>query len=66
MELSVSGQAPYKGYFDRDMAKREAERLKAEGYDVSLGGADGFRRSDSCPTQFFNRTFDLANRNLCS
>lgn len=36
------GNAPYKGYFDKEMAKREAERLKADGYDVSLGGADGF------------------------
>jgi predicted aminopeptidase len=30
----IVGRVPYKGYFDRDMAAREAERLRADGLDV--------------------------------
>lgn len=32
----VVGELPYKGYFDAAAATREAERLRAEGYDVCL------------------------------
>jgi predicted aminopeptidase len=30
------GSLPYKGYFDRDAAEEEAERLRADGFDVCI------------------------------
>lgn len=36
------GSAPYKGYFDLEMARTEARRLQDLDYDVQLGAADGF------------------------
>lgn len=36
------GAAPYRGFFNRDEATRERDRLKAEGYDTYLGIIAGF------------------------
>ncbi|MBX3394558.1 MAG: aminopeptidase [Phycisphaerae bacterium] len=36
------GNAPYKGYFDLEMARTEARRLQDLDYDVQLGAAGGF------------------------
>ncbi len=33
----IVGEVPYKGFFDRERAEREAEQLRAEGKDVCLG-----------------------------
>jgi predicted aminopeptidase len=33
----VVGRVPYRGYFDRERAQAEAERLRADGYDVCIG-----------------------------
>jgi len=38
----VIGAVGYKGFFREDLAKLEAERLKAQGYDVHIGGASGW------------------------
>ncbi len=38
----VVGRFPYKGFFDFAEAKREAERLRAEGFDVTLGASSAF------------------------
>jgi Putative aminopeptidase len=38
----VIGAVGYKGFFREDLAKHEAERLKAQGYDVHVGGASGW------------------------
>lgn len=38
----VVGRFPYKGYFDFDEAKREAVKLRAEGFDVTLGASSAF------------------------
>ncbi|MBW2723574.1 MAG: aminopeptidase [Deltaproteobacteria bacterium] len=33
----IVGEVPYKGFFDRERAEREAERLRASGMDVCMG-----------------------------
>ena len=38
----VVGRFPYKGYFDFDEAKRQAEILRKEGFDVVLGASSAF------------------------
>jgi predicted aminopeptidase len=38
----IIGAIGYKGFFREDLAKHEAERLKAQGYDVHVGGASGW------------------------
>jgi predicted aminopeptidase len=38
----VVGKLPYKGFFDRPSAEKEAARLKAKGYDVLTREVDGF------------------------
>ncbi len=38
----VVGRFPYKGYFDFAEARREAEKLRAEGFDVTLGASSAF------------------------
>ena len=36
------GRVPYKGYFDRDDAQREADSLAAQGYDTNIRPAGAF------------------------
>lgn len=38
----ITGNVPYKGYFDPDDAKAEAEELKARGYDTYLRGVSAY------------------------
>ncbi|TND07796.1 MAG: aminopeptidase [Bacteroidetes bacterium] len=38
----VLGAVPYKGFFRKELAVREARRLRAQGYDVQLGSAGGW------------------------
>jgi predicted aminopeptidase len=38
----VAGCVSYRGYFSKDDAVKEAERLKAEGFDVALGGVAAY------------------------
>ncbi len=38
----VVGRLPYKGFFESEGAKREAARLKAEGWDVIVRGVESF------------------------
>jgi predicted aminopeptidase len=38
----ILGELPYKGFFDRERADREAEELRAEGLDVCLFGARAY------------------------
>ena len=38
----IVGRFPYKGYFDFDEARRQAEILRAEGFDVTLGASAAF------------------------
>ena len=38
----VAGCVSYRGYFSKDDARKEAERLKAEGFDVALGGVAAY------------------------
>lgn len=41
-KFPIVGMVPYKGYFDRQLAEAERDRLKAEGYDVFLRPASAF------------------------
>jgi predicted aminopeptidase len=38
----VAGCVSYRGYFSKDDATKEAEQLKAEGFDVALGGVAAY------------------------
>jgi predicted aminopeptidase len=38
----VAGCVSYRGYFAKDAATKEAEQLKAEGFDVALGGVAAY------------------------
>ncbi|HTF05393.1 MAG TPA: aminopeptidase, partial [Bacteroidia bacterium] len=38
----ILGDVPYKGFFNEEKANAESERLKAEGWDVDIGGASGW------------------------
>ena len=38
----VAGCVSYRGYFSRDAAIRESERLSADGYDVAVGGVSAY------------------------
>ncbi len=38
----IAGCVSYRGYFSRDAAHREAERLKVDGYDVAVGGVSAY------------------------
>lgn len=38
----VAGCVSYRGYFSKDAAYREAERLEKDGYDVSVGGVSAY------------------------
>ena len=38
----IAGCVSYRGYFSRDAAHREAERLQADGYDVAVGGVSAY------------------------
>lgn len=36
------GDVPYKGFFEEEKAKEEADRLRLQGLDVDIGGASGW------------------------
>lgn len=38
----IVGTLPYKGYFNKEEAQAEADRLKSFGYDVNVGNASGW------------------------
>jgi predicted aminopeptidase len=38
----VAGCVSYRGYFSKDAAYREVERLKKDGYDVAVGGVSAY------------------------
>lgn len=38
----IVGEVPYKGFFDRERAEREAERLRASGMDVCVGAIPAY------------------------
>lgn len=41
-EFPILGSVPYKGFFDVDAARKEKEKLEAEGWDVSASNPSGW------------------------
>jgi predicted aminopeptidase len=62
----IVGRVPYKGYFDFDAARREAEDLKSQGFDVYVRPSDafstlGFFNDPLLNTSLRRDSLDLAN-----
>lgn len=38
----IVGELDYRGYFDEEAARKYADKLESEGYDVHLGGTDAY------------------------
>lgn len=55
----IVGRVPYKGYFDRDRALREARRLREEGYDVSVRPVSAFSTLGWLPDPVMSTTLRL-------
>ena len=49
----VVGCVGYRGFFDRAAADREAERLRAEGFEVSVYGVPAYSTLGKLPGEFF-------------
>jgi predicted aminopeptidase len=41
-DFPVVGTVPYKGFFDKEKARKEREKLEAQGYDVSVSNPGGW------------------------
>lgn len=41
-EFPIAGKFPYKGFFNLDLAKKEAKVLKEQGYDVRVGNINAW------------------------
>lgn len=56
----IVGTLSYRGFFDEASAKHEADKLKAEGYDVLMSGVEAYSTlgwfSDPVLNTFINRT----------
>ncbi|MFN0059146.1 MAG: aminopeptidase [Planctomycetota bacterium] len=48
------GRFPYKGYFDRDAARRGEQKLKADGYETLVGGTAAFSTLGWLPDPVFS------------
>lgn len=61
-KFPVVGALPYKGFFREDDARAEAQRLEAEGFDVSLRGVDAFSSLGWMPDPIFSTMFSSQAR----
>ena len=56
----IVGRLEYRGFFDQDSARAEAERLKRQGYEVYVGGVEAYSTlgyfRDPVLNTFFRRT----------
>jgi len=41
-DFPIVGTVPYKGFFDKEKAKKEKDKLEAEGYDVNVSNPGGW------------------------
>lgn len=55
----IVGRVPYRGYFDFDRALREAERLGAQGYDVSVRPTAAFSTLGWLPDPLLSTTLAM-------
>lgn len=60
----IVGHVPYKGYFDFEDALREAARLRAEGYDVSVRPVSAFSTLGWLPDPLLSTTLRLDSLSL--
>ena len=60
----IVGHVPYKGYFDFDAARAEAESLAAEGYDVSVRPVSAFSTLGWFPDPILSTTLRLDSLSL--
>ncbi len=60
----IVGHVPYKGYFDFDAARTEAERLEREGYDVTVRPVSAFSTLGWLPDPMLSTTLRLDSISL--
>ena len=60
----IVGHVPYKGFFDFDQAFAEADRLEAEGYDVSVRPVSAFSTLGWFPDPIMSSTLGLDSLSL--
>ena len=62
----IVGSVPYKGFFDRERAARERERLEAHGYDVWAGPVSAYSTLGYFADPLLSRMLDYPEDTLAS
>jgi predicted aminopeptidase len=62
----VVGSLPYKGYFDREDAEAEAESLRADGWDVTVGESAAYSTLGWFTDPVFSSMLSMSDASLAS